>query len=56
MAETAAHLIDHAFPPLPVRQCVLAVPNRLRYFLQPETRGQWPVSCNDPTLVTHGID
>jgi len=30
MAETAAHLVDHVFPPLPVRQWVLAVPKRLR--------------------------
>ena len=28
MAE-AAHLIDHVFPPLPVRQWVLSVPKRL---------------------------
>ena len=34
MAETAAHLTNHVFPPLPVRQCVLSVPKRLRYFLQ----------------------
>lgn len=33
MAETAAHLVDHVFPPLPVRQWGLAVPKRLRYFL-----------------------
>ena len=33
-AETAAHLVDHVFPPLPVRQWVLAEPKRLRYFLQ----------------------
>lgn len=33
MVETAAHLVDHVFPPLPVRQWVLAVPKRLRYFL-----------------------
>ena len=36
MAETAAHLADHVFPPLPVRQWVLSVPKRLRYFLQHE--------------------
>ena len=30
---TAAHLTDHVLPPLPVRQWVLAVPKRLRYFL-----------------------
>jgi hypothetical protein len=34
MAETAAHLTDHAFPRLPVRQWVLSVPKRLRYFMQ----------------------
>ena len=33
MVKTAAHLTDHVFPPLPVRQWVLAVPKRLRYFL-----------------------
>ena len=34
MAETAAHLVDRVFPPLPVRQWVLSVPKRLRYFLE----------------------
>ena len=34
MAETAAHLADHVFPRLPVRQWVLSVPKRLRYFIQ----------------------
>ncbi len=34
MAETAAHLVDHVFPPLPVRQWVLSLPKRLRYFLK----------------------
>jgi hypothetical protein len=34
MAEVAAHLVDEVFPPLPVRQWVLSVPKRLRYFLQ----------------------
>jgi Transposase zinc-binding domain/Putative transposase len=33
MVETAAHLSDHVLPPLPLRQWVLAVPKRLRYFL-----------------------
>jgi hypothetical protein len=36
MAATAAHLVDQVFPPLPVRQWVLSVPKRLRYFLQHE--------------------
>jgi DNA polymerase III psi subunit len=34
MAETAAHLTDHVLPRLPVRQWVLSVPKRLRYFVQ----------------------
>ncbi len=34
MVETAAHLTDHVFPSLPVRQWVLSVPKRLRYFMQ----------------------
>ena len=34
MVETAAHLTDHVFPRLPVRQWVLPVPKRLRYFMQ----------------------
>lgn len=34
MVATAAHLTDHVLPDLPVRQWVLAVPQRLRYFLE----------------------
>jgi hypothetical protein len=34
MVETAAHLTDHVIPRLPVRQWVLSVPKRLRYFMQ----------------------
>ena len=34
MVETAAHLADHVSPRLSVRQLVLSVPKRLRYFLQ----------------------
>jgi len=33
MAETAAHLADHVFPRVPVRQWVLSLPKRLRYYL-----------------------
>lgn len=33
MAETAAHLVDHVFLRLPVRQWVLSFPKRLRYRL-----------------------
>jgi hypothetical protein len=34
MVETAAHLSDHVLPCLPVRQWVLSIPKRLRYFMQ----------------------
>ena len=34
MDQTGAHLVDHVFPHLPVRQWVLSVPKRLRYFMQ----------------------
>ena len=33
MAERAAHLVDHVFPDVPVRQWVLTVPPRVRYLL-----------------------
>ena len=36
MAESAAHLVDHLLPPLPVRQWVFSLPKRLRYCLQNE--------------------
>lgn len=32
MAATAVHLTEHVFPRLPLRQWLLAVPKRLRYF------------------------
>ncbi len=38
MAETAAHLTDHVFPRLSVRQWVLSLPKRLRYFLRQDRR------------------
>lgn len=34
----AAHLVDHAFPPLQVRQCVLSVPKRLGCYLEREPK------------------
>lgn len=33
MTERAAHLVDHVFPDVPVRQWVLTLPSRLRYLL-----------------------
>ena len=33
MAQTAAHLVDHVIPPVPVRQWVISLPKRLRCFL-----------------------
>ena len=38
MAETVAHLVDHVFPTVPVRQWVVSVPKRLRYFLARDAR------------------
>ncbi len=43
MVETAAHLADHVFPRLAVRQWVLSVPKRLRYFLQTDAALQGAV-------------
>ena len=31
MAERAAHLVDHVFPPVAVRQWVLSLPHRVRW-------------------------
>jgi hypothetical protein len=38
MSQTAAHLVDHVIPHVPVRQCVLSLPIPLRVLLaaQPE--------------------
>jgi hypothetical protein len=41
MAETAAHLVDHVIPAVPVRQWVLSLPKRLRWHLH-----------RDPALTT----
>ena len=38
MVQTAAHLVDHVIPRSPVRQWVLTVPKRVRYFLQRDPR------------------
>jgi hypothetical protein len=37
MADTAAHLVDRVFPPVPVRQWVLSLPYALRYRLAYDT-------------------
>jgi type 1 fimbriae regulatory protein FimB/type 1 fimbriae regulatory protein FimE len=39
MAETAAHLVEHVFPQLPVRQWVVTFPRRLR-----QLKRDWPES------------
>jgi hypothetical protein len=36
MAQTAALLVDHVIPPVPVRQWVLSVPKRLCRYLERE--------------------
>ena len=50
IVETAAHLTDHVFPRLPVRQWVLAVPKRLRYFLH--RCGDSPIDHDHPARDT----
>jgi hypothetical protein len=51
MAETAAHLVDDVFPPLPVRQLVLAAPRRLRCFLQCGGQTHRPLYIGKPTFA-----
>lgn len=36
IAQTAAHPVDHVFPPLPVHQWVMSVPKRLRWYPERE--------------------
>jgi hypothetical protein len=46
MAQTAAHLVDHVIPPVPVRQWVISVPKR--------RRSRWRLRCflaNRPEAV-----
>jgi hypothetical protein len=38
MTQTAAHLVDHVIPPVPVRQWVISVPKRLRDMLADRPR------------------
>ena len=42
MVETAAHLVDHVFPTLPVRQWVLSVPKPVLSL----TKGVYAIFCN----------
>ena len=51
MAETAAHLTDHVFPRLPVRQWVLSVPKRLRYFLQRDSLREHSPGCDSAARI-----
>jgi hypothetical protein len=55
MAEIAAHLADHVFPRLPVRQWVLSVPKRLRYFLQNDAAVQGAVLRLFLRVVERGL-
>ncbi len=51
MAETAAHLVDHVFPPLPVCHWVLSVPKRLRWYLE---RVLFPILIRKPPAILAG--
>jgi len=53
MAEAAAHLCDHVFPRLPVRQWVLSVPKRLRYYLQRDRGRAQCVAAYLPSRGAH---
>ena len=43
MAQTAAHLVDHAIPHVPVRQWVLSLPIPLRLLLAAQPKLVTPV-------------
>jgi hypothetical protein len=43
MAQTAAHLVDHVIPHVPVRQRVLSLPIRLRLLLASQPKLVTPV-------------
>ena len=54
MAATAAHLVDHVIPHVPVRQWVLSVPKRLRPFLHHRPRTPPApsfTSCSGPSRL-----
>jgi hypothetical protein len=55
MVEPAAHLVDHVFPPLPVRQWVLEVLKGLRYFLQRDVNGRCTPARRPPPPKIRGI-
>jgi len=57
MAQTAAHLVDHIIPRVPVRQWVLSLPIPLRYLLAAHPHLLTPVLTTVPafsTFNTHG--
>jgi hypothetical protein len=43
MAQTAAHLVDHVIPPVAMRQWVLSLPKRLRWYLHHDAALSTPV-------------
>jgi len=45
LAQTAAHLVDHVIPPVPVRQWVISVPKRLRCFLADRPNAVAALTC-----------
>ena len=48
MSQTAAHLVDHVIPHVPVRQWVLSLPIRAagQVELQLKTKFQWRLTCS----------
>ena len=59
MAQTAAHLVDHVIPPVPVRQWVVSIPKRLRGFLADRPQGRRcpdkDLSDRDRAVPAHGL-
>ena len=55
MVETAAHLVDHVLLPLPLRQWVLSVPKRLRYYLHDDALLQGVVVRRSRDLISTGV-
>jgi hypothetical protein len=58
MTERAAHLVDHVWPEVPVRQRVLTLPPRVRYALAwpgaTTCAPQWPACCSARYSATCG--
>ena len=55
MAQTAAHLVDHVIPHVPVRQWVLSLPIPLRLLLAAQPKLVTPVLQVVHRVITHHL-